>query len=463
MADKNYNKQKPEVEIIEQRAQPHDDASEMAVLGTLIQYNELYNENSDLLNGDLFYNPFLKSVFIAIEGVLRSGREANINSLCVYAQANVLPETFSREDLVQIFQYSSPQTFRQDLARVVEFSKRRALWKSMMVAADKVLDLTHELNATIGNLSAVLEDAQQDHADDGVFSFSEAVTSLRAIVEENTKGKPTALKTGFKIFDNYFLLRPTTLTILAAFTSVGKTALAMNITHAIAAQGIPCAYFSLEMGKEDLASRVISGDAQVSSSSIINRKLGEYEREMFDKAAAKDSNLPIYIDERTAASFSKTIRSTRALVKRYGVKFVVIDYLQIYNQEGENNELALGAMVRAAKNVAMELKIAIVLLSQLNRSADHPSIKMLRGSGQIEESADNIVLIDRPEAYPDNNVSKYEGEFKDSSIHGTAKLILAKGRGVGTGSELVGFEPRYTQFYELNFNSPNEQNSEIPF
>ena len=74
---------------------------------------------------------------------------------------------------------------------------------------------------------------------------------------------------------------------------------------------------------------------------------------------------------------------------------------------------------------------------------------MLRGSGQIEESADNIVLIDRPEAYPDNKVTKYEGEFRDQSIVKTAKLILAKGRGVGIGSKLVGFEAQHTRFFEM--------------
>jgi replicative DNA helicase len=116
--------------------------------------------------------------------------------------------------------------------------------------------------------------------------------------------------------------------------------------------------------------------------------------------------------------------------------------------------------------VAKELGIAIILISQLNRSALHPSIKMLRGSGQIEESADNVVLIDRPEAYPDNKVTKYEGEFKNVSIKNTAKLILAKGRGVGTGSALVGFNGVKTQFYEIEQTEAGnyqEQTEALPF
>ena len=74
---------------------------------------------------------------------------------------------------------------------------------------------------------------------------------------------------------------------------------------------------------------------------------------------------------------------------------------------------------------------------------------MLRGSGQIEESADNVVLIDRPEAYPDNKVTKYEGEFKNVSVKGTAKLILSKGRGIGTGAQLVGFDAKHVRFFDI--------------
>jgi replicative DNA helicase len=91
---------------------------------------------------------------------------------------------------------------------------------------------------------------------------------------------------------------------------------------------------------------------------------------------------------------------------------------------------------------------------------------MLRGSGQIEESADNVILIDRPEAYPDNKVTKYIGEFKDESINGTAKLILAKGRGVGTSSTLVAFDKVHTRFFEIKENQTekyHEHEDALPF
>ena len=123
-------------------------------------------------------------------------------------------------------------------------------------------------------------------------------------------------------------------------------------------------------------------------------------------------------------------------------------------------------MARSAKNIAKEMDIAVIVLSQLNRNGLHPSIKMLRGSGQIEESADNIVLIDRPEAYPDNKVTRYEGAFKDVSIKGTAKLILSKGRGVGTGCQMLAFNGKYTEFSEMvkpDGGKYDEKDDDLPF
>ena len=106
-------------------------------------------------------------------------------------------------------------------------------------------------------------------------------------------------------------------------------------------------------------------------------------------------------------------------------------------------------MARAAKNIAKETGIAVIVLSQLNRSGLHPSLKMLRGSGQIEESADNVVLIDRPDAYPDNKVKKFEGKYSDVPVAGVAKLILSKGRGVGTDSDLVAYDKEHTLFKQI--------------
>ncbi len=428
---------------------PHDLDTEEAVLATIMRYNDKFAEFSDMLSVELFYYDKEQTMFRCIEGVINDGGITDINSLFSYYQSHDFEYELFKNDFVKIFQLSNTVTLEQDIRRLMQMSKRRILWKLLMQASGNVLDVTLDLDEEVNGILTSVGEVQSEIGDDGISSFSDAFDELREMVNDNANGKKNCLQTGFRIFDNYFLLRPNTLTVIAAFTSVGKSALAMNIAVAVSRQKIPVAYYSLEMGKAELASRSISKEAGVPASILMNKQLTEFQLRAFDIAVGEKKDFPIYFDDRSTVTFDRTIRSIRTMVKTRGIKLAVIDYLQIYAQLTDNAEQSIAYMARAAKNIAKEMGIAVVLLSQLNRSAAHPSIKMLRGSGQIEESADNIVLIDRPEAYPDNNVTKYDGEFKDEDVHGTAKFILAKGRGVGTGCTLVGFDAVNTRFYEL--------------
>lgn len=467
----NQNDSKEVKFIGEAQISPHDLETEQSVLATMMRYNEKYNEFSDLLNKELFYDFRDKAIFSCIEGVIKAGCITDINSLYDFSKTNNVGGELMRSDFVSIFPKSSLATFEQDLTRVREMCKRRNVWKLLQIASMKINDLMENPDDVINGVISSIGDLQGETADTGIYSFDDSIQELKTIVNGNSVGERNSLTTGFSLFDNYYILRPNTMTVLAAFTSVGKSALAMNIAINVARSGIGVGYYSLEMGKSELAARGVSGDAQIPASQILNRKLYDSEMDLFNRAAEKNKNLPIYIDERSTVSFDKTIRSIRTLKKTKNIGLAIIDYLQIYSQVNDNTEASLAYMARAAKNIAKELGIPVLLLSQLNRSNSHPSIKMLRGSGQIEESADNIILIDRPEAYPDNDINKYEGEFKDESTHNTAKLILAKGRGVGTGSSLIGFEGRFTQFYELEPNEnidsdlafENRINDEVPF
>ena len=436
------------------KMQPHDMSTEQSVLATLMRYNDKFQQYSDLLSEELFYYDLEKAIYRCIVGVIESGGITDINSLFNYSKSHDVGEEITRTDFLEIFQLSSTVTLEQDIKRLMDMAKRRICWKLLQQAASKVLDVTTDFDDEVNGIMTSLSDVQVEISDDGISTFDDALGELRDIVNDNANGKMICLQTGFKLFDNYFLLRPTTMTVIAAFTSVGKSALAMNIAIAVAKTKTPVAYYSLEMGKAELASRSISKEVGVPASIIMNKKLTEYQLKAFDMAVGEKAHLPIYFDDRSTVAFDRTMRSIRTMVKTRGIKLAVIDYLQIYAQVSDNAEASIAYMARAAKNIAKETGIAVILLSQLNRSAAHPNIKMLRGSGQIEESADNIVLIDRPEAYPDNNITKYEGEFSGEDVHGTAKFILSKGRGVGTGCALVGFDGQNTRFYELDKAEP---------
>lgn len=443
-------KPKDKVKIIgEAKVQPHDVQTEVAVLATLMRFNEKFDEYSDMLTDNLFYMEENKAIYQCISGTIMTSCTTDIRSLVDYAKTHEVAYPLDETSFLNIVKFVSVETVDQDIHRLRRMWKQREIWRQLQFAAQNILDPTNNFEDVINETISTLGEVQNDTVDTSVYSFDASIGELNALVNDNAQGIRKSLETGFRLFDEYFLLRPTTLTVIAAFMGVGKRSLAMNITVNAAQNGNGVGYYSLEMGKSELAARAISGRAGISSSVLVNSKLSDFQFKQFDRAIGEMSGLPIYIDERATISFDNTIRSIRTLVKTKGIKLAVIDYLQIYSQVSDNNEASLGYMARAAKNIAKECNISVILLSQLSRGKEHPSLDMLRGSGQIAESADNVVLIDRPESVPDSS-GKYDGDFKDADIHGTAKLILAKGRGVGTGCSLIGFDGRFTQFYELD-------------
>lgn len=435
-----------------QQPMPHDLPTEQAVLSTLMRYNEKYAEYSDILNADMFYYERERAIYRCLEGVLESGGITDINSVCSYADTHDIGYDFNgllRQDLLEIFQCSNRLTIGQDIERLRDMSRRRRCFVMLQQASHNILDMTSDFDDDVNGVIMQMGEVQNLSSGSDVSSYGDALDELEQVQRELHEDKRQFLVTGYRLFDNYFLLRPGTLTIIAAFTSVGKTALALNIAHAVARQGEPVAYYSLEMGKVELVSRGISKDMNMPASVIVNKPLSDGMQQQFQRVVNKYRDLPIYFDDRSTISFERTIRSIRTLVKTKHIKLAIIDYLQIYTQGSDDVEKETAYMARAAKNIAKETGIAVIVLSQLNRSGLHPSLKMLRGSGQIEESADNVVLIDRPDAYPDNKVRKFEGKYSDVPVEGVAKLILSKGRGVGTDSDLVAYDKEHTLFKQI--------------
>lgn len=433
----------------EDKELPHSLDIEHTVLGSLTRHNELVTRYGDILGEDLFHYDKEKAIFRAIKGVVAEGKKTSTNTLVEYSKAHDVGCMLFATDLAPLNITPDLDTLMQDIAMLRLMARQRDAWMLLQDTARKAIDPTASLEDTITEAIQALNDIQRELKDKGFSSFREAVAELTGIVTDNRDGKERSLHTGFALFDQRHLLRPGTLTVIAAFTSVGKSALAMNIAVNVATGGNAAAYYSLEMGKAELAARAVSPVIGIPASIIANEALTEAGFRRYEAAAPEIGKLPIYIDERSTISFDSTVSSIRMMCKTKGVRLVIIDYLQIYTQTSDNVEASLGQMARAAKNVAIETGAAVVMLSQLNRSSDTPSLKMLRGSGQIEESADNVVLIDRPDAYPDGPDKFKSGKFKGLDARGKASLILAKGRGVGTDERLVNFSPDCTLFTDV--------------
>ena len=252
---------------------------------------------------------------------------------------------------------------------------------------------------------------------------------------------------------------PRELYITDNFIVTHNTSLAIKIAMTA---GCPIAFYSMEMKKEQIAARMMSIESGVPASEILYSRLASSQISALDKGVAKLSDKPIYFDDKSTSNIESILASIRMMKIKYGIKGAIIDYLQILNvnMKGTNKEQQMGDVARRLKNIAKDLDIFVIALSQLSRDRDNPvpSGDRLRDSGQIKEAADTVMLIYRPEVYGKN----YPEPFQNTSTKDTAMIDIAKGRNIGLMKFIVGFDGRTTNFYELE-QVPVLQTEETPF
>ena len=240
--------------------------------------------------------------------------------------------------------------------------------------------------------------------------------------------------------------------MIAAESSQGKTSLAMNIATNAAMQGARVAVYSMEMSRMQLAARMVSGESDVSSSSILYHRLSEAQYLSATEAANRLAVAKIFFDDRATSSMGNILASIRHLKRKENIDGAVVDYLQLLSlsqRSGSTDEQALAEYARQLKNIAKELGIWVIALSQLNRDKlnPEPNNNRLRGSGQILEAADVVMLLYRPEVY---NKDRYPEPFQYVKTEGTAMITISKGRNIGLMQFIVGFDARHTRFYDID-------------
>lgn len=442
----------------------NDPEIEKYVISILMQgNNNYYYSVKDSLNEDLFYTQKYKKIFKTIQSMINEGKTPDL--LTVY---NDIKEHRKDEDpvvdagsLADIAGAAISSVNLREYVTILQSMKRRrdlfALGVKCQMAAT---DLNTDLAAVEDDLQQMIESSSAEEKRKGMVSLGEVYERLLQKIGENrANGGAVGFKTGFRILDASGGLHPTDLVIVAGETSQGKSALTTSMAINIAAAGSPVAYYSMEMNDDQLAARITATVTGITSSDILYKALSEQQEQSCINAKETLTRLPIYFDSKSTSSIDEIITSIRANVHNKKIKVAIIDYLQILgrNQRVNSTEQFYGDVTRRLKNLAKELDICIIALSQLSRNRDNPepSISRLRASGQIEEAADDVILIYRPIVYG----KRYSGEFKDADTKDTAEIKLAKGRNVGLGSEIIGFKPELTYFYELGDNLPAYQSA----
>lgn len=285
----------------------------------------------------------------------------------------------------------------------------------------------------------------------------EIKTVLKKRLEEiarlaESKQSLTGVATGFTTINNLTggWQKPD-LIVLAARPAMGKTALALKFLQGAAESGVPCAIFSLEMSDSQLVDRVISQETKVASSQDLNRgKISNSDLIALLEKTSKIYDLPIYIDDTAGLTLSQLRSKAYKLKAEHDIGFIVIDYLQLMSGDGKGNrEQEISQISRGLKKMAKELQIPVLALSQLSRAVEQrggakvPQLSDLRESGAIEQDADIVVFLHRPEYY---GITEDEN---GNSTAGIAQVIFAKHRNGALDTISLNFKGKFTDFTDI--------------
>lgn len=323
-----------------------------------------------------------------------------------------------------------------------EFMRReliRISSETMTSCYDETLDVDDLFSGLNLKLSTVLS-LGDDQSSPYSYASEELVSSLNSTVT-------TGIKTGFQKYDKFSGgFQSSDLVLIAGETSQGKTSLAITAIKNCAKKNVPCAVFSLEMTKRQLVARIVSQETGINSKRIMYNDLSNFERQTVLSYLRSHNEWPIYFDETSVNDVDKICTSIRKLKIKYGIKLALVDYIQ--DMKGSDTEAGIGEIGRKLKNLAKELDITIIAISQLarDRGNPEPSLSRLRGSGQLEEKADVVLLVYRPEYYG----RTYNEPYEDISTDCTALIKIAKGRNIGVGSFILGFNKETTLFYDYD-------------
>lgn len=426
---------------------PHNIDSEKIVIASIISDVNAYSEISQILSSEMFYDQFHGMLYKEIEKQSKQGRVPDI----VFLSEKFRNDAGSIGRIVDISDHYSIDYYDHAL-NIQEKFVRRKLWAIGAQLSSDVFSSTKETQELLVSLQKDLSLINQDVSASEITTLKDAINGVYRQIENNLKGEQlTGTDTGFKDLNKASGgLQGSDLIIIAGETSSGKTSMALALVDAAAKQGEGVAVYSMEMKKEQCAARLLSMNSGVPSSQILFTRLDENYIEIIDQGVNKIYNLPVYFDDNSTSNIDNIIASIRAMKSKHNISGAVVDYLQILNvnQKSMNKEQAMGDVARRLKNLAKELDIWVVALSQLNRDTQNPvpNINRLRDSGQIAEAADIVMFIYRPELYG----KFYQEPFSNHNTKGTALIDIAKGRNIGLLKFICAFDSSTTHFKELS-------------
>ena len=430
---------------------------ERAVLGALLIDKDAYAVVCELLFPESFYEPRHQHIYTAIRDLSMAEKPVDVLTVTDQLQrTGELENAGGPTYLIEISSRIASSAHVEYHARIVaqKFLARQLIQFAGDIetrAFDETIDVDELMQQAEGSLFELSQkNMKKDYTQiDPVIKNALDVISKASANTSGLTGVPTGYN---KLDDMTSGWQASDLVIIAGRPAMGKTSFALSMAKNIAADyQVPMAFFSLEMSNVQLVNRLISNVCEIQGSKILNGQLQPDEWDRLDNRVNKLLGAPLYVDDTPGLSVFELRTKARRLVREHGVKIIMIDYLQLMNANGmrfSSRQEEVSTISRSLKGLAKELDIPIIALSQLNRGVEsreglegkRPQLSDLRESGAIEQDADMVLFVHRPEYY-----HIYQDDH-GNDLRGKAQIIIAKHRKGATGDVLLTFRGEYTRF-----------------
>ncbi len=469
-----YNKQNSNVISLEKgKIPPQAVDLEEVVLGAMMIDKKGVDEIIDILHPDAFYKNSHKLIYEAIFKLFE-----NTEAIDLLTVSNQLKKDGNFEKaggdyyLIQLTQRVSSSAHIEFHARIIlQKYIQRSLIKISAEIIEEAYDESVDVFDLLDSAEAKLYEVTQGNIKKSTESAQSLVIQAKNRIQEiSNKEGLSGVPSGFDKLDELTSgWQPSDLIIVAARPGMGKTALTLSMARNIAVgQGIPVAFFSLEMSSVQLITRLISSETGLSSEKLRTGNLEKHEWEQLNVKVKDLEKAPLFIDDTPSLSIFDLRAKARRLASQFGIKLIVIDYLQLMTaggtQKGGNREQEISTISRNLKALAKELSVPVIALSQLSRAVEtrggskRPLLSDLRESGAIEQDADIVSFIYRPEYY---KIEEWDDEER-SPTEGQGEFIVAKHRNGGLENIRLKFIGHLGKFDNLeDFDSPFEFHSKM--
>ncbi len=433
------------------KTMPYSVEAEQSVLGGVLIDSNSIAVVSEIVKESDFYFEHNRNIFAVMQDLFNSNQPIDIVTVSDLLTRKGLLDKIGGVSYLSSIASAVPTT--ANITQYAEIVSQKATLRKLVDAGSTIMNLGYD--APDGVESAVVQaekaifDITQNNDSSGVVHIREVLGDSFKMMQEmaDKKGKVSGVPTGFGYLDQMTAgLQKSDLVLIAARPAMGKTSFALNIAqNAAIRNGITTAIFNLEMSREQLANRIICGEAMVSGNKLKEGSLDAEDWIRIGENLAQIEKAPLYIDDSSSVTVSQIRAKCRRLKQRHNLGLVVIDYLQLMQGNGrdENRQNVVADISRSLKILAKELNIPIITLSQLSRGPEsrsdkRPMLSDLRESGAIEQDADIVIFLYRDEYYN-----------PDSAEQNIAECIIAKHRNGETGTIKLWWDGAHTRFMHL--------------